>query len=121
MPKVYVVQDNGRFNLIAAQKYGELVPLLPAMLQLQLSAEEAITTISEKLLNYTDEDCLLAIGDPAAIGIAMCIATFYNGGIISLLKFDRQQNDYYKLPINLSSFFESPAIDTTAGANDVGT
>lgn len=104
-PTVYVVQDNGRYNLMAAKKYGELQTLLPAMMQIQLDASSAITTISDKLVAFNDADSILAVGDPAAIGIALAIATFYNSGLVHILKFDRQTNDYYRLQINLSNFF----------------
>lgn len=106
MPKVYVVQDNGRYNLTAAEEYGELVPLLPARLQLQKDSSEAVEVIQNKLIGYNNDDSILAIGDPAAIGIAMGIASFYNGGLIWLLKFDRQTNYYYRLAIDFSQFFE---------------
>ena len=109
MSKVFVVQDNGRYNLLAAQKYGDLITLLPARMQIQLDATEAIEAISNKLIHYNSEDSILAIGDPAAIGIAIAVATFYNGGIINVLKFDRHQNDYYRLPVDLTQFFEQEA------------
>lgn len=118
MPTVYVVQDNGRYNILTAAKYGELKTLLPARSQLQLDSTEAVDQLREKLIEYNDDDCILCMGDPAAIGIAMAIATFYNAGKIKVLKFDRQANDYYKLSIDLTQFFAPPIIelDTTAGA-----
>jgi hypothetical protein len=120
MPTVYVVQDTGRYNIVTAAKFGALKALLPARAQLQLDATEAVEHLRQKLIEYNDEDCLLCIGDPAAIGIAMAIATFYNGGKVNVLKFDRQANDYYKLPVDLTQFFNYPIteIDTTAREKD---
>lgn len=115
MPNVFIVQDNGRYNLTSAQSFGELKTLLPTRMQLQLDAGEAVTTLSDKLVEFNDEDSLLCIGDPAAIGIAIAIATFYNSGRVNILKFDRQANSYYRLEVDLTQFFEAPSIevDTT--------
>lgn len=103
---VWVVQDNGRNNLLPAARFGELKTLLPARLQIQLDATEAIDAIEDKLCKMLPDDCILAAGDPAAIGIAVTVAATYNNGLVNILKFDRQTNDYYKVQLDMSRFYE---------------
>jgi|TARA_R110001592_G_scaffold137540_3_gene355525 hypothetical protein len=56
----------------------------------------------KKLLRgYTEEDYLLLIGDPAAIGVACSIAAQYNNGRYNILKWDRQEGIYYPVEIDL--------------------
>lgn len=102
-PIVFVVQDNGRNNLTLASRYGELITLLPSRLQLQNDAEEVVEAIREKLITFSFDDSILAAGDPACIGIATAIAAWQNNGIVHMLKFDRQTNDYYRVKIDMSN------------------
>lgn len=102
-PIVWVVQDNGKFNLIGAQKFGELKTLLPMRVQIHINSSDAVNTMHKSLADFNDTDSILAIGDPAAIGIAAAVAAGYNDGIIHILKFDRQTNEYYRVAIDIGS------------------
>ena len=104
--KVWVVQDNGRNNFTQAKAFGEIVTLLPSRLQLQINSDEVVDTIYDKLLDFNDMDSLLAAGDPACIGIAVTVAAACNYGIVHMLKFDRQTNDYYRVRIDLSQVLD---------------
>jgi len=44
---------------------------------------------------------LLLIGDPLAIGLAVAVASNANRGKVKLLKWDRQERQYYPLSVNL--------------------
>ena len=41
------------------------------------------------------------IGDPAAIGIACCVASNNNIGRMKLLKWDRERKEYYPVQVDL--------------------
>lgn len=109
-PTVFVVQDSGRLNLTQASSFGTLRILLPARMQLQIDCTEAIAHMKDKLQDFDDCDCILATGDPAAISIAIAAAAMVNNGLVNMLKWDRQTNSYYKLPIDLSEILYEPFI-----------
>ena len=82
---VYVTQElpgtqagKPKFNIIGAQKYGQIVTLLPEFSQIILSP-----------------------GDPAIIGVACSIVAEKTNGKYNLLKWDRQEHTYYPVQINL--------------------
>ena len=97
---VYVVQEVPKFNVLPARKYGELELMLPPG-QITLSAGPTVNRLKHKLRNFTDMDYLLLIGDPLAIGLAVAIASNMNRGKAKLLKWDRQEKQYYPLNVNL--------------------
>ena len=97
---VYVVQEVPKFNVLPARKYGELELMLPPG-QITLSAGPTVNRLKHKLRNFTDMDYLLLIGDPLAIGLAVAIASNTNRGNVRILKWDRQEKQYYPLNVNL--------------------
>ena len=97
---VYVVQEVPKFNVLPARKYGELELMLPPG-QITLSAGPTVNRLNHKLREFTDMDYLLLIGDPLAIGLAVAIASNANRGNVRLLKWDRQEKQYYPLNVNL--------------------
>ena len=97
---VYVVQEVPKFNVLPARKYGELELMLPPG-QITLSAGPTVNRLKHKLRNFTDMDYLLLIGDPLAIGLAVAVASNANRGKARLLKWDRQEKQYYPLNVNL--------------------
>tara|TARA_R110000787_G_scaffold81501_2_gene176686 strand:+ start:292 stop:618 length:327 start_codon:yes stop_codon:yes gene_type:complete len=98
---VYVVQEVQGRNIASARQYGEFEVLLPSNTQIMLSASPSVRRMKNILRGFKDEDYLLLIGDPAAIGVACSIAAFYNQGRYSILKWDRQEGVYYPVSINL--------------------
>ena len=70
MGKVYVIQENSKFNIISARQYGELVPIFEEGKQIMLSPAPAIRKLKHVLKDFSDEDFLLLIGDPSMIGLA---------------------------------------------------
>ena len=106
--KVYVIQElpgtrSGRpkFNIMGAQKYGKLEILLPEFSQIILSPGPLIFKLRKLLRDYKETDYLLLTGDPAIIGVACSIVADITGGKYNLLKWDRQEQTYYPIEINL--------------------
>ena len=113
--KVYVTQEipgtrEGRpkIIIIGASKYGELIFLLPELSQIIFSPGPLVFKLRKLLRDYTPEDYLLLTGDPAIIGVACSIVSDITNGKYKLLKWDKQERQYYPIEINL---YEKGKID----------
>ena len=107
---VYVIQDipgtkvgTPKINIIGATQFGNLRVLLPENSQIILSPNYVITTLRQKLKDYTIRDYLLLTGDPAIIGVACSVVSDITNGKYNLLKWDKQERRYYPVEINLYS------------------
>lgn len=105
---VYVIQDvpgskigAPKINIIGATQFGQLKVLLPENSQIILSPNYVITTLRNKLKDYTSKDYLLLTGDPAIIGVACSIVSDTTNGKFNLLKWDKQERRYYPVEIDL--------------------
>ena len=112
---VYVLQElqgtsigRPKYNIIGAQKFGKLKVLLKENTQIVLSPGPIIFELRRLLRDYTSKDYLLLSGDPSVIGIACSVVSDINNGRFNLLKWDRQEQMYYPLEINL---YEKGKID----------
>ena len=107
-PKVYLIQEipgtsklEPKYNVLGAQKYGEIITMLPEFSQLILSPGPLIIKLRTLLKNYTSQDFLLLSGDPAIIGVVCSIVCEMTNGRYKLLKWDRQEKTYYPIEINI--------------------
>ena len=114
-PIVYVLQEiagtrfnSPKINITGALEYGELKFLLPELSQLMWSPGPLIFELRKKLKNYTPEDYLLLVGDPAIIGVACSIVSDITNGKYKFIKWDRQERRYYPIKINL---YEKGEVD----------
>ena len=107
---VYVDQDEPEPNHVPANKYGDLELLLPAKTNLMLSTGPEVNRLKRKLLDFSDDDYLLLMGDPAAIGVCCAIAAQKNGRY-SVLKWDRQHMTYYPVFFSLRGSIDSDESD----------
>ena len=112
---VYVVQEipgtktgNPKINIMGAAKYGEFKFLLPELSQIIFSPGPLIFKLRKSLKDFTTEDYLLLTGDPAIIGVACSIVSDMTNGKYNLLKWDKQERQYYPIEINL---YEKGEID----------
>jgi len=97
---VYITQEDPRKNLLPAAKYGELKVVLPQG-NICFSTGEVVHRCRKELSRFNDKDYLLLIGDPIAIAIATVVASETNQGKVKFLKWDRQEQIYYPVEINL--------------------
>ena len=95
---VYVVQEPKGINIISATKYGDIEIVLPATEHITFETEGVVEKIKNKLKNITEDDYLLLLGDPAAIGIATYFALKTNKRC-QFLKWDRQEKMYYVVEV----------------------
>jgi len=112
---VYVIQEipgtasgNPKINIMGASKYGEFKFLLPELSQMIFSPGPLIFKLRNLLKNFTQDDYLLLTGDPAIIGVACSIVSDMTNGKYNLLKWDKQERQYYPIEINL---YEKGEID----------
>jgi hypothetical protein len=113
--KVYVIQEVAgtqsgapKINIMGAAKYGKFEFLLPEFSQIIFSPGPLIFKLRKALKNFTTEDYLLLTGDPAIIGVACSIVSDMTNGKYNLLKWDKQERQYYPIQINL---YEKGKID----------
>ena len=114
-PIVYVIQEipgtregQPKINIVGASKFGELKVLLPELSQIIFSPGPLIFKLRKLLNNYTPEDFLLLTGDPAIIGVACSIVSDTTNGKYKVLKWDKQERQYYPIVIEL---YEKGKID----------
>ena len=104
---VYVVQNHSsynseagimepRFDLSPAEKFGELVYLLPPI-AVPNRPKEIIHKLQEKLSNFSDQDYLLLIGNPCFIGWVTAIAAKANRGKVKMLQWNGRRKQYYEI------------------------
>ena len=99
--KVYIVQENPKFSVLTAGQYGELDVLLPHGSQIVLSVAPTLNLIRKRLRDYSDNDYIVAIGDPTAIAIACMVAAESNRGVVNMLKWDKREKIYYPVTIDM--------------------
>ena len=116
--KVYVIQEipgskagSPKINIIGAADYstsGKFNFLLPEFSQMIFSPGPLIYKLRKGLKDYTSDDYLLLTGDPAIIGVACSIVSDITNGKYNVLKWDKQERQYYPIEINL---YEKGEID----------
>jgi hypothetical protein len=112
MGNVYVVQEPARrkdrstgsllppIDVSAAAKFGKFKVLLPPG-DIILSTQPAIWELKKKLKTFCDDDYLLLIGDPVAIGLASSIAAEMNSGRVKFLRWAKSEFDYIVVEADL--------------------
>ncbi len=110
MPKVFIPQTPSRrvkgewvmkYDLSAAEEFGELVHLTRPGMLTQTSVERITQTFRNKLRDFGPDDSILAVGDPVAIGIAVTYASQSHriDGPVKMLRYDRAAGRYAQLTI----------------------
>lgn len=109
---VFVVQKQMRFDnatgelvprfstLEKAKKFGRLEYLLSPSAH-PFNPPNVIGDLHDKLKNFSDEDHLLLIGNPALIGMAAAVASHYNEGRIRLLQWSGRNSDYAEISVRV--------------------
>ena len=108
MSKVYLTQEipgssigQPKYNVLGAQKFGQIVTLLPEKSQIILSPGPLVQKLRTLLKDYTTDDYLLLSGDPAIIGVVCSVVSDITNGKYNLLKWDRQEKTYYPIEVNI--------------------
>lgn len=108
MSTVYVIQQQLKYDQASrelvprfgsielAEKWGEIVYVLSPSAN-PFNLELVLGDMHSSLRNYSDDDCLLLIGNPALIGMATAIAAYYNKGKIRMLQWSGQHKQYTEI------------------------
>ena len=111
-PIVYVVQEQPGKNILSAQQFGQINVLLPASAQSGFSAGALASQLYVKLAKYRAEDFLLLIGDPVLIGVACAIASHWSNGKVQMLKWDRQEHQYFPVSFDLFQHKKGDSVES---------
>jgi hypothetical protein len=98
---VYITQEVRGRDLSDALEFGDLDILIPAKEQVALSAIPTLRRMERKLVKFTSDDYLMLSGDPVCIGIACALAAMANNGRFKVLKWDRLEERYYPIEVDL--------------------
>lgn len=98
---VYVVQASAGKDLSAAAEFGTVRYLLSGPDE-DYSPAQMVSVIRKGLTEFTDDDYLLPLGNPVAIGIATALAVEENYGRIRFLKWDRRSRRYLVVSIDIN-------------------
>lgn len=101
MPTVYVVSETNQHNISPAMQYGAIETILPPNAQIAFSIAPTIRRIKRKLEKFSDDDYLLFIGDPTAIGVVSAVAASINNGRYKCLKWDKFEKKYIPIQVDL--------------------
>lgn len=110
MPKVYAPQVPSRYdaatrlwvpsiNLEPAKSFGEVVVMLPPNAN-RLHINPLVVALREQMKDFSADDYIVAVGDPSLIAAAACIAAKKTGGLLRILKWDRQTSTYIPVEAN---------------------
>lgn len=111
MGKAYIVQEPLRKDHVSGQmvpvmdfrpvlEYGEAIVCLKSG-RIALSPAPMIDSLKEVLKDFSDDDYLVAVGDPSAIAAAASICSNNNRGKFKLLKWDKESRRYISVAINI--------------------
>lgn len=111
MPRVFVPQEPSRFdaasklwiptiNLAPAQKFGEVIVMIPPGAS-RLHTAPLVQVLKDRMADYAEDDCVVAVGDPSLIAAAACIAARKAGGLLRMLKWDRQLSEYLSVELRV--------------------
>ena len=105
-----LLDGNGRkqyetYSTYKAKAFGEIQdePLFPLRGEGYHTAP-IIAQVRSRLKDYCDDDCLLGMGDPAAIAAAAAIASDANRGRFNILRWDKEKGIYVKVPFNVRDY-----------------
>ena len=99
---VYVIQEMPYKDILSAEKYGKLKPIVEPGLNIYFSPAPIVSKMRQVLKNFNDDDYLLLIGDPSIIGVACSVASDINMGRYKVLKWDRRREKYYPLEFDIT-------------------
>lgn len=111
MSKVYAPQVPSKYdpatklwvptiNLDPAHTFGEIVVMLPPNAN-RLHISPLIVALREQMKDYGPDDYVIAVGDPSLIAAASCIAVRKTGGLLRILKWDRQSSSYIPVEVTI--------------------
>lgn len=111
MSKVFIVQNQKRrdpmtreyvakFDVSPALQYGTLVELLDNNAS-PFYPERVHVDLRERLVDFSDDDYILCIGNPILIAMAFAVAADFNEGRVKVLQWSTQERRYICVPVSI--------------------
>lgn len=111
MPRVFAPQIPSRLDrsirvwvptvdMKPAERFGELVVCLPPDAY-RIAPAPMVQAMKEQMADFTEDDYIVAIGNPTLIAAAACIAVRKTGGRLKILTWDRMTSDYTATELKL--------------------
>lgn len=83
-----------KYDLSPAERFGRLVSILPVG-KGTADVGRMMRHMEDALADFSGDDYMLAVGDPFAIAMAVMVASRFNGGRVTLLKWNRDEGTYH--------------------------
>ena len=108
--KVYIIQNVMRkypdgtyrgLDYSQAERFGEVVFLFDWNKQVVMSPQPTIRKLKTVLKDFSDNDYLLLVGDPALIGLTTSVLVTISNGRYNMLKYDRIEKDYFPIRVDI--------------------
>ena len=87
-------------NFAKCSEFGDPVVCLPRG-QMALSPHPTKEKLREVFRDFTDNDFIVAVGDPTLIFLAGMVICDLNRGRCNMLKYDREVRSYLKVEFNI--------------------
>lgn len=107
MPTVFVVQEQPKFDISPALKFGDIKTILPPG-DTNFSYQFIVQKLHAALSEMAEDDYLLLTGDPVAIGLTVAIASQYvePNQPIKMLKWLQREMRYLPISVNIDQVEE---------------
>ena len=108
--KVYIIQNvmrkypDGTFRGLdysQAERFGEIIYLFDGNKQVVMSPQPTIRKLKTVLKDFSDNDYLLLVGDPALIGLTTSVLVTICNGRYNMLKYDRLEKDCFPIRVDI--------------------
>ncbi len=86
-------------DLTPASVYGDIEILIESN-NTGIAIQPLISVLRSRLKDFNDDDYILPVGDPVAIGVVTSIASDNNRGQIKMLRWDRRLLRYIEIKFN---------------------
>lgn len=111
-PDVYIVQNQHKwdrenkswvpkFDFRPAKKFGQIKFVLESDREPFGDTNQLVVDIRQGLWDYSENDFLLLLGNPALIGLCVAIASERGNGHVNLLQWDGREKIYNKISFKL--------------------
>jgi hypothetical protein len=88
------------FDYTPAMQYGEIKVLVPSGTP-HLETKNLLAWMRSQLLSFSDDDYIVAAGEPATLAAACLVAAELNDGRIKMLRWDKHSVGYHELQFDL--------------------
>lgn len=86
------------FDLAPTSEFGPIKELL-SHAETPFKPDRVLEILNRGLKDFSDQDCLLMVGNPILMGLAFAVAAKNNGGRVRALQWNRKKQRYIQIKI----------------------